>query len=220
MSTTLRELAGAIVGNLNEMSLARERGHRWRVVEGDPTDWDVRESGREMRGRVRVQHETIEGAQITLSAGVYGHKGRLLVSGAYPVHNGTSYPSRRVQGDPQGKVTVADTKSPEDIAKDIERRFLPGYLQSLALAAEELAGDVAYEDSKATLTAELASVAGKAPYQNGSHGFSMYRDHGGYVRGQVNGPDSVDLEIRSLPAESARAILRLLLQMTPRETGS
>lgn len=98
-------------------------------------------------GRVRFLHDrgqhyaqdeaTItlpDGVQMFLRPGGYGNEGRIHASGSYPSYERVEHGREIVTpGDiyEGGKrlespsITVADTKTPEQIAKDIERRLLP-----------------------------------------------------------------------------------------------
>jgi len=97
-----------------------------------------------------------DGVVISMSIGGYAFKGRISFGCAYPWHQTDQYGGTRhtFQRDfdrslaynvaPWDGITVADTKSPEQIAKDINRRFLPVYLPLWAEAVKYCAEKAAY----------------------------------------------------------------------------
>ena len=99
------------------------------------------------------KHVTItlaDGVRFHASADTYGSKGRLNVSPDYPSHARTSRGevdtavtiqrdfdrSIRYDSPAYGGITIAYSKPPAVIAKDIERRFLPTYRPLYAMALD------------------------------------------------------------------------------------
>src|SRR5207237_685412 len=64
----------------------------------------------------------------TNSLGLGGPKGKLHISGSYPANY---YPRRNGDSD-KAKINVSLNKTPEQIARDIQRRLLPVYAELLA----------------------------------------------------------------------------------------
>lgn len=117
-----------------------------------------------------------EGVTISMNVGGYAYKGRISFGTLYPQHQSdqhgaTRYTSQRDwdrslpynQSGWDG-ITVADTKSPEQIAKDLNRRFLPVYLPLWAEAVKYCAQQASYwarrSSHEAAIKEAVKGVAG------------------------------------------------------------
>jgi hypothetical protein len=106
-------------------------------------------------------------------------------------------------------VNVSLSRSPEAIAKDIQRRFLPDYVALLETVRSRVeATNKHYDIVKANV--ELLAKAAKAKnYKPDAEGFSFYDDAKGYGDIQVSA-NTATLKLLSVPIETARKILELL----------
>ena len=77
-----------------------------------------------------------------------GGKGRIYISGSFP--SGLSHTD--------SSITVAATKTPSQIAKDIERRLLPAYQIALAAAKEQIAAADRAEMARLATIAEVEKI--------------------------------------------------------------
>lgn len=74
---------------------------------------------------------------IDLTLDGYGKRGRIGVSGSWPrLPDGSYLSARQLDADGYAPITVASDKPPAQIARDIARRFLPGYRALLAKARD------------------------------------------------------------------------------------
>jgi hypothetical protein len=107
----------------------------------------------------------IEGPDSTaiFVSNTWGGKGRIHLSGSFPHDAHFGYQEQRPS------ITVADTATPERIAKEISRRLLPEYLP---LLAKKLADKKAHDDFEsnklATFKAALAVIGYAVEPYNGS----------------------------------------------------
>lgn len=172
--------------------------------------WSVRPArdGFDQDGRWMVYLvEASDPERVIYINSTWSRNGRLTVGGSYP-SNGSYY--RR--DDQPKSITVAGDKSPEAIAKDAARRFIPAYLAALATAQERRDRDVSYENNRDTLARDLAERCGTTPYKHSAGRWSAYRDSGGYFCDcEASGDGTVELKIRNLPADKARRIIAVVM---------
>jgi hypothetical protein len=123
--------------------------------------------------------------------------------------DGTYFPYS--DADKVADIHMSDRKTPSQMARDIAGRLLPILRQKWAIAVRQrdehndrLAGTKA-------LTKELAVLLHDEPAAHSPTTFTGGQPGKGYVRGQVNGPDSVTLDIRGASADQARKILQILV---------
>ena len=118
-------------------------------------EWGVRWYGENEAG------EKIDLSLMSQGSGRRYGEDRISVSGTYPTARGSNYTGRVHIKTPEGayqelnrtNITLSAEKTPELIAKEIQRRFMPGH-QKYHAAAKAIATDTdAYEDlTIATLT--------------------------------------------------------------------
>lgn len=138
-------------------------------------------------------------------------KGRLVIHGDYPGKEGYRLD--------QHEITVAATKTPAQIAKDIERRLLPGYRQTLAERVAKLNRDAEARDKRLALAERLMEAIGPlatlpSNRQEDNHTVVLIPSNSvnkGY--GNFNlwyEADKVTIELHSVDAEIAVEIAKAL----------
>jgi len=135
---------------------------------------------------------------------------------------------RRELDNPTDRITVAASKTPEQIARDIAHRLLPGYVNLLAKVKERRRQVVQYRDRQAEAAKLLLAAAGDLtvnPYHPESgvttfeqldkqtptiHLYTQAKAGGfnGDVK-NING-NNCDLELCDVPLDLAQFILKLL----------
>jgi hypothetical protein len=151
-------------------------------------------------------------------------QGKLHIHGEWPM-DGTKYMSPRswcvvVYDENQDVgINVGADRSPEVIAREITRRFLPAYLALYKKCMERKAEHDAYRNRAYKTACELATVAGLSFPQGGDD--TQYSLHignvttrGWYGSARCNA-DSVDLTLLSLSPEIAAQVLQLVYAATP-----
>jgi hypothetical protein len=137
---------------------------------------------------------------------------RIVVSGDWPRTAGGQLPKRYSEKLPS--ITVADSRSPQAIARDITRRFLPDYQAKLAEFRQRVADDNAYHKAVADLSARMAKALGLEVTDMKTQREGQLRLYGalsGDAWGDIEvSRDSVTLKLHSLTPEKAEAILGLL----------
>jgi hypothetical protein len=108
------------------------------------------------------------------------------------------------------RITVSSARPVEDIAADIQRRFIPRYLEAYAQVRKRLRLAEEIERQEAAILIELAAILDERVssdkmirYSNGRGSRYVY----GYV--QVS-KDRVKIDLSGLPIATAREICRLL----------
>jgi hypothetical protein len=113
-----------------------------------------------------------------------------------------------------GEITVAISRGPATIAKEITRRFLPEYLRVLALANAKVASDTAYETDVRLNLKRLAKAADTTVTFDDTNRWDKREAFSlsiGEVYGTVHtSKDTATLELRSLTIKQAEAILQAL----------
>jgi hypothetical protein len=147
-----------------------------------------------------------DGVQFFCNADYYGSGGMMQISSAYPAHVNNAQGEMRntVQSNFNGDaphfsgIKVSVDKSPEQIAKDIMRRFMPTYAPLYAQSVAWCASWAEYhkqQDVMQRLGAELFA------YQSGRK-----------VNASVEyaGKDRLDVRVSGLNADQAKALAALL----------
>lgn len=129
----------------------------------------------------------------------YGRKDRICISGEYP---------RDTRKQAQA-ITVATSKTPEQITKDITRRFMPEYETTLAVALQDQAERDAYNNRTEQYKDQLCSVPG-VTRNTYNEGLSV-RFKGAYGSIKwVSGDGTGNIELSSLPISKLLKILEVL----------
>ena len=144
-----------------------------------------------------------DGARIVL--GHRDYQARFDASCAFPTTKSGNYygPSSAARF----SVSMADTKAPELVARDLARRLLPTYLPQYAKALEDQCRDNDQAEAARTVAHGLAELIGeKATEQHG---------RGWRISKYGNGGPSVAVEVD--PYQSARRVKVTLDDLTPEE---
>lgn len=109
--------------------------------------------------------------------------------------------------DRPGSISVARTKTPAQIAKDINSRFIPGFLTAFKRGIEERDSHDNGLAEQLSLSKELAALLITTPYDYNPTQFQGGVPGDGFVRGKVNFGGSVELTITGLSVEKAKKII-------------
>ena len=153
-----------------------------------------------------------DGAELFVNVNEMQHRGRLLASGNYPKTNGR--PGRE-------SISVGLTRPAAAIAKEINRRLLPEYLANLAEVHHYNDTERTQHEERGGVMAKVAGLFGQTyeqqPYELGRS--NTYRDsfrlYGAQASGSVEAtgrPDTLEMELRSVPIETALRILAILAE--------
>lgn len=136
-------------------------------------------------------------------------KGRLTISGNYP---GTHEQQRRVE---RHRIGVSADRSATAIAREIERRLLPDYRESLATVRMIIALDEHYDAIRQEVGQEFATLLGtsfRAPQNEVTYPLS--REGYGSIKLSHSGA-TADVELRGLPIDVVRAVVKTLADAYP-----
>lgn len=117
-------------------------------------------------------------------------------------------------------ITVSRDKSPEKIARDIERRVLPLYLPALADVKKRVAVQNEYIENKMATALDMALAFGDDRYaervdrHHGSVG-SVPTICGKHARAEVRTDKSVEIEITTTPEVAVKIAKLLAKEMKP-----
>jgi hypothetical protein len=141
---------------------------------------------------------------------------RIVVSGEYPRGTDRQIPTRHNETLPE--ITISASRSPEALAKDIVRRFIPDYIKLWDDFQNRVKADLDYHQGQ-DATLERLAVAGGVKVES----IKCFADRNG--RGRISGglfggvwgeveayPDSVTLKLHSLSVEQAEKIIALLAE--------
>jgi hypothetical protein len=144
-----------------------------------------------------------EGAGMYVELSRRTNPARLVVHGRY-------FPSYYPEPRDRPRITVSSVRSIAAIAADIQRRFIPHYLETFAQVRERQRRAEERERQEAAIRVELAAILDE---EVGGEGVIRYRSDrgGGYTYGRVEvSGDQVNLDFSGVPVHTARAICRLL----------
>ncbi|KVQ35828.1 hypothetical protein WK03_35780 [Burkholderia cepacia] len=166
-------------------------------------------------------------AQLLLRFSPYRAKGRLVVTPSFNLLEqsrrgntaGASY-LRKDQLEQIGyvsEITLAITKTPAQLATDIERRILPGYLKALELVRAELKSEADEEAQRDAVMKKFADIAGEcwSPGDRDNRRLHVHRTNtpAGYSATlELHTSRECSLDIRWVSAELAEKILTVLVQ--------
>lgn len=115
----------------------------------------------------------------------------------------------------QNPITVTLSRGPQALAREIERRLVPGVFAACDWLEDRMRRDTEFEDSAARTLDRMAEACSvKTPLdQNNYRKGALSPCFPGDVYGQVkvNSADSVALEIRFLSADLAEKVLKLIM---------
>ena len=152
---------------------------------------------------LKAKIEGYPSSYASLTYGRYPYEGRITVT-AYSNHDSTIYR----YGEKHLSISVSATRSAEQILKEIQRRFLPPYLE-ITRKAEEIQKN--HDEYRRRLEACLGRLKGEpleeSEKQNGKVHLHL-EDIWGVV--QYGGDDQVGLDFHNVPAGKAERILTIL----------
>jgi hypothetical protein len=169
-------------------------------VEHNPDDWTVRCTGSNQAGE-----------QISMQ--LYGD--RITVNGRYPYSSREHYtgdvydPENNNNKLERPEITISAGKTPEQMVRDIQRRFTPFHQRYHTLAKKKAEADDAYEYET---TSNLAAIKGSklSEYEEKERRISISsRDDGVYGHVKVSG-SSVSMEINGLTVDQAKRITAVI----------
>ena len=203
----LSELARQIAFELNLITPLRP----WTFVEPTEDVYSVhlRNAG---KARIYIQFDGFnEPKRLTVSGYQHIGKNNSYVEVYDRGADGTGWTKASVPS-----ITVAISRGPEAIAKDIAKRFLPEYLRVFALVEEKVAADSAYEAKIAANLQRLADVAGVhfhsedgLNYRGEQRKSFSWKVGTAYHEVKVNDHEA-DLKLNDLTFEQAEKIITLL----------
>lgn len=136
-------------------------------------------------------------------------EGRITVSANWPHGDrGHVYCPRGYDKTGYKSITVAANKSPERIAKDIQTRFLPGFLPEYAKQAAAKQSSLDYANQGKAGITRLAEAYGVLP--PGGDVTEIPLNQGGYFGSAACYGDSAKIELRNLTLEQAEQVLKLV----------
>ena len=142
-------------------------------------------------------------SSVSFSYGRYPYEGRITVT-AYTNHDSSIYR----YGENHLSISVGATRSADQIVKEIQRRFLPTFLE-IAQKAQEIQKQ--HDEYRRRLESCLGRLKGEAleecEMQNGKF-ISTRRRSGATL--QYAGDDQVAIDFQNVPAEKACRILAIL----------
>jgi hypothetical protein len=191
--TEKEQLAAAIASHL------KTRGP-WRVTRVSPNPYLVSD----------------QGPGLWLSFGGYSQKGRISVHVLWPENHKGQRPFPYFNpGESAPSITVADTKSAEAIAKDIERRFLPEMLPLWDKQSEHLVNESHAAHTREANMYRLAEAIGGSVWRDEHEptrmGIRIPQLPGKpYIFNLQVSDTSVDLDLRSVSVDDAIYIIRKL----------
>jgi hypothetical protein len=149
------------------------------------------------------------------------HEGRIYISVDFPRYNGYSLPYERERNGFDGSITVSATKTPAQIAKDVQRRLLNDYLPLYRKGLEIKQQLENKLNAQKALTERLAAIVGETVSNgNGTTNVGHFYIRKDYSEGagkgisaevQVNQDGTVDFKRLEVPTELAEQILKLCL---------
>lgn len=147
-----------------------------------------------------------DGRRIFMRYKGYRDKNRLDLQGTYPTHK-RRHVEPRVGRDLTDEISVAATKTPEQIAKDITRRLLPDYTEGYLNAQKQVVEKMAHESGRIVTAERLAEAMRSQPRHEDDE--SVLYDTGGPLsQVRITGPDSVRFEYFYCTADEAERVLQ------------
>lgn len=129
-------------------------------------------------------------------------RGRLTIRGEQPPGD-----RNRHNGSPPPSISMAISRGPAVIAREIQRRYLPLYLAWYTHAVTQ---DASYDRAKAARVATLQILAGILGETADGDGAIYHSGKEFYTTFDVHYADCADIKISNAPVELAEAVLRLI----------
>jgi hypothetical protein len=152
-----------------------------------------------MRNNARAQHPAKAYAAIWFRE----QRGRLIITGAYPPNH---YPPQ----DRRPRITVSATRAPKAIARDIQRRFLPDYLEAYSGSVRRCRAAQFNIATTNTQLEQLAEIVGETaqPTEYGRRGRLYLPD--GKLEAHAVDSRRFHIELHGIDFETACAICEIL----------
>jgi hypothetical protein len=130
------------------------------------------------------------------------HDKKLRIDGCFP----QGYrPDRQ-----KHSIKVSMDREPTAIAKELQRRLLPGYLPAAAEVVAREKRDREIERCEAVLAKDLAAMLGTVPSQYDSTKFVAYGSAGPYCTAHIGLEESTSIQVEHLTADQARLLCALI----------
>jgi hypothetical protein len=111
-------------------------------------------------------------------------------------------------------IQVSDTKTPEQIAKDIKRRLLPEYAQVLATLKQKYQEQVDYASALVASKEEVLAIAGGSKHKREYESEVQYRFNGPSI--EVTSPDSIRVTYLYLTVDQYRRMKEAIPELWKR----
>lgn len=111
-----------------------------------------------------------EDISIWIENGAYSSRDKIHIWGSYPVDYHGDYSSYGIR---EISINCSPNKTPEQIARDIQRRFLPIYLENLQKTLEHNKTIQENADKKYHAVKILAGLLGKAPAKDHKNHYTI-----------------------------------------------
>jgi hypothetical protein len=163
---------------------------------------------------MKAQVDGYPSSHVSFSYGRYPYEGRITVT-AYSKHDSALYR----YGEKPLSITVSAKRSTDEILKEIQRRFLPAYME-IARKAEEI--QIKQNDYKRRLQSCLGRLKGEpleeSEKQNGKIHLHLDEIWGAV---QYGGDDQVAIDFHNVSLEKASRVLAILRETTdsPKEAS-
>lgn len=177
--------------------IAQALGQGWSVARIDP----------DRHHEDRVTLDGPDGQGLFLEVSRYRSPGRIFISGVYP------HDERNVSYAPREplSISVAEGRPVGEIAREIVRRFLPGYQTAYREARERLRRDEEIRAAERGLIARLAPLVGATAPAHAPNRATHYHQGGTYIVIETHG-SSADLKLDRLPGDVAARVLAIVAE--------
>jgi len=139
------------------------------------------------------------GGGLCLTYELWGNKGKISVSGEYPQDT----------RDRAGSINVSITKTPEQVAKDITRRFLPEYKEKYTKAVAIKAERDAWNAKRDAIVDELSKLPGVSKSDRSEQLYVNGKTASGTIK-YVNAEGMCSIELSNVPVATLQLLLSKL----------
>jgi len=175
------------------------------VVAAMSKPWSVRVVDR-FTWKSQAELSTPDGATLVIALEHQQTAARFSISGLYPQDPEREY---QLYG-PTLEITMAASRGPQVITRELERRLLPTYLLEYDRLQRQLADLQRGREACRQLGRELAVLIGKTTSaQEGRH-WSSYHEESRSIDCRIREEDKVQLTLAGLSPHLARALLKLV----------
>jgi len=191
----------------NEVLDVKEVSHKMKTVSKD-LGWKTHPPSDDFNHvYMKAQVDGYPSSYVSFSYGQYPHDGRITVT-AYTNHDSAIYR----YGEKHLSISVSATRSADQILKEIQRRFLPTFLE-IASKAEKI--QMQHNEHRRRLETCLGRLKGEpleeSEKRNGKIHLSMDEIWGEV---QYGSEEDVAIDVHNVPVEKASRILAILREKT------